>query len=233
MSYCVWRNQSLVILIQMYCGSERVCYKAIALKMLESSSFTSRARTFSFETSKSTCGLIKKCYLCCCFCRHRIGGFFADFIGSSVRQGLERFGLFNHEQGSSIPPGRLLTNSTETVWPCLPEIDGLLCNGCDACVRLCPHEAMCLEAIDQVLRYRLYPQACTGCGVCVDVCDQQAIGLQVWMKQEQKELLLTSFDCTCCGNPMHFPAGQPTDMPATCRICTRQNHYNNLYQVLE
>lgn len=159
-------------------------------------------------------------------------GFLTGLVSTSVRQGMELFGLFHAEQGATLPPGQLLPHSAKTVWPCLPVIDGTLCNGCDACAKLCPHQAIHLEVADGRPSYQLNPQNCTGCGICLDVCDQQAVALYGWTEQEQKECLLAHFKCTCCGNPLHVPAKRAGKPEAVCRICSQKNHNKNLYQVL-
>ncbi len=159
-------------------------------------------------------------------------GFLTGFVSSSVRQGMELIGLFNDAPGPATPPGQLLPHSITTVWPCLPVIDSSLCNGCDACARLCPHGAIRLEKADGQISYQIKPQDCSGCRICVDVCDQRAVSLIEWELQSQLEILLTAINCTACGNPFHVPAGQSANPQAVCRICAQRNHNKNLYQVL-
>ena len=160
-------------------------------------------------------------------------GFLQGCFNSSLQQGLELFNLLSGQQASFIPPGRMLPDSTATkLWPHLPAIDGDLCNGCDACARLCPHQAIRLEKAEGQTSYRINPRDCSGCAICTDVCDQQAVRLTEWGIQRQQAILLTTIKCTRCGNPFHIPASQADNTEAICRICALQNYHKNLYQVL-
>lgn len=160
-------------------------------------------------------------------------GFLRGFVNTARQYGVELFELSDDKQAPFTPPGQMLPNKTETtLWPYLPVIDSRICNGCDACVKLCPHHAIQLLEADEKSSYRLNPQACSGCGVCVDVCEQQAVSLYEWKRQQQQELLLKNFRCSYCGNLFHIPTGQPVDTERVCRVCARYRHNNNLYQVL-
>ena len=64
----------------------------------------------------------------------------------------------------------------------LPEVDGGRCNGCGACAKACPVEAMTLRpAGDPRVPGRraasLVEEACLGCGVCVPSCRRDALRL--------------------------------------------------------
>jgi len=52
-------------------------------------------------------------------------------------------------------------------------IDTLRCNGCGACVPVCPVGA--LEVIDMKCRVG---EGCTSCGQCLDTCQWRAITLE-------------------------------------------------------
>jgi Pyruvate/2-oxoacid:ferredoxin oxidoreductase delta subunit len=64
----------------------------------------------------------------------------------------------------------------------LPVVDAGSCNGCGACAKACPVDAMVLvPAGDPRLPNRrvarLAEEACLGCGVCVPACRKEALGL--------------------------------------------------------
>jgi ribosomal protein S27AE len=66
----------------------------------------------------------------------------------------------------------------------------------------------------------------------VDVCGQHAISLQHWVPSYQKSVSLKRARCRRCGAPCHMPDQHHGDT-GLCGICTRVNHYRNLYQVLD
>ncbi|HPQ94743.1 MAG: 4Fe-4S binding protein [Thiothrix sp.] len=130
----------------------------------------------------------------------------------------------------------------QVLYPYVPLIDPARCNGCDACVQLCRHQA--LERVDTAdgvpVAYRVQAQNCSGCGVCVDACDQQA--LQVRMLQPSPpELPLQAGRCRACGSHFHVPLPPPpadgagvdagVSAPVYCRICARTDHHRQLFQV--
>ena len=127
--------------------------------------------------------------------------------------------------------GQLMPIGSEpsNIWPNLPAMDPGLCNGCDACVRLCPQQSLQLHEH----HYRIEPALCSGCGVCVDVCDQAAIQLHYWQLGEPLEISLQHSKCRACGAPFHCPKvhGTANQNNALCRICTATRHYKALHQV--
>ncbi|MEI2781939.1 MAG: 4Fe-4S binding protein [Candidatus Competibacter sp.] len=112
-----------------------------------------------------------------------------------------------------------------------PAIDPERCNGCDACARLCPHQAIALERSADGLRYRLDGRQCTGCGLCRDVCDRDAIAIDSMRTQRQTTVPLAESRCPVCGVAHHAP--EPAlSADGRCRICARTPHARLLHQVL-
>ena len=110
-----------------------------------------------------------------------------------------------------------------------PEIDPANCNGCDACLQICPHDVFAMEEEPASLVIRV--DACTGCGLCADVCDQGALSISVGRTFKQSRLALQSRKCPACGVEFHRPA-DGIGGSALCHVCSRVNHQRNLFQVL-
>jgi len=126
-------------------------------------------------------------------------------------------------------PGQLLPapeSEGESIWPHVPVMDARACNGCDACIKLCPQQALRLtEAC-----YQIETALCNGCGVCVDVCDQAALSLHHWQTAAAvTEIPVQQANCRACGAPFHYPAMQ--ESADLCRICHTTSHYKALHQV--
>jgi formate hydrogenlyase subunit 6/NADH:ubiquinone oxidoreductase subunit I len=130
---------------------------------------------------------------------------------------------------SALPP---VQDKGKALYPFVPVLDASTCNGCDACVQLCPHQALTLETGEngQATAYVLQAGRCTGCGICEDSCDQHAVSIQTMQVQTQQQLGLITARCKSCGSPFHYPA---TDNCGRhdCRICTQTNHHRQLFQV--
>lgn len=132
------------------------------------------------------------------------------------------------------PAGQMLQKIPAwTRWPDFPVIDAGQCNGCDACVWLCPHDALVLEQENNGAHYRIEPQNCTGCSICVDVCEKNAVTMRHWEVALQLDIPLVSGKCKACGSPFHLPDGSGNDNDTLCRICSGHNHYKNLHQVFD
>lgn len=117
--------------------------------------------------------------------------------------------------------------------PVSPIIDGARCEACDACGRICPHQVITLvSATADGPAYEINARRCTGCGLCVDTCEVDAITLREWHRNTITRLSLDELRCDACGNPYHGlrKSSGPRNL---CRICSRNNHYTKLFQVLK
>jgi ferredoxin len=110
-----------------------------------------------------------------------------------------------------------------------PSIDPARCNGCDACVRVCPHGALALAQHGDA--YLIEADACTGCGLCVDLCDRQAMRVTRAGSPAASRLPLATGRCRSCGAEYHKPAAKGRSEPL-CHVCRRVNHRRGLFQVL-
>ncbi|MEW8028473.1 MAG: 4Fe-4S binding protein [Candidatus Thiodiazotropha sp.] len=161
-------------------------------------------------------------------------GFLRGMIEGGLRPKSAIFNLYESETDDFTAPGELIPARGEpSVWPYVPQIDAVQCNGCDACVRLCPHGAIDLNDGSERIYYGMEPQLCSGCGICVDVCNAQAISVNEWSRLEHRDVTLESMKCSCCGNQVHVPAESRVRSQRLCRICAQVNHHKNLYQVVE
>lgn len=143
------------------------------------------------------------------------------------RQFLRKALTFSTEQ-ISVPPVALPSI------PYRPTFTVENCNGCDACVRLCPHRALQLEKHEngRALAYRIQAERCTGCGICVDVCERDAIEVkQIMASVNSEEILLVQATCKACGSRFHYPDEGATAARPYCRICAQTNHHRQLFQV--
>jgi len=61
----------------------------------------------------------------------------------------------------------------------IKSIDPYRCDGCGACVRACPSDAIRMK---HGKAYPAYPQDCTCCFVCEVVCPWNAIRVIPWAK---------------------------------------------------
>ncbi|WP_298609182.1 4Fe-4S binding protein [uncultured Thiothrix sp.] len=120
-------------------------------------------------------------------------------------------------------------NSESALYPFAAQINPLRCNACDACIQLCPHQALSIVKLSaKEMAYETSPEQCTGCKLCVDSCDQQALTLKTYSPQPEP-VLLKQTRCQTCGSPFHYPAMQTAQ--TQCRICSKANHHRQLFQV--
>ena len=114
-----------------------------------------------------------------------------------------------------------------------PMIDPGLCVGCDACIRICPENALFLADDDAGgLEYRSRPDRCSGCGLCVDICEEEAVLLQELGRPSMTSWPLEQSRCRACGVDLHRPT-TPDGHDGLCWVCSKQNHHKKLFQVLE
>ena len=111
-----------------------------------------------------------------------------------------------------------------------PKIDTERCNGCDACIHICPHQALTFDKEDHF--FKLDADPCTGCGLCKDICDKNAIEIERWARPHSMNIPFTSRRCKSCGQEYHLPT-QNRPHPAYCSICIKRDHHRNLFQVLD
>jgi len=159
--------------------------------------------------------------------------FFRRGLQSVVQESLKLRGLLQSDREHFPPPATLLPASeiTTALLPYVPQIDPHRCNGCDTCFKICPHEALLWDVAKNA--YIIRAERCTGCQICVDICALKAILVTFWVTPTLPTLPLRDARCRYCGVPFHQPVAYAQNHPQTCQICSRVNHYRNLFQVLE
>ncbi len=160
-------------------------------------------------------------------------GFLHRALSAGFQDGIKATPLDQFKQENNVPVGTMLPRvSDQDVMPFVPIIDPQRCDGCDACVRSCPQQALDFQQRDNSVSYVMCADRCTGCGVCKDICEQDAVNVVRLQPQAERQIPLTEFSCRICGAPVHVPSERSQE-DEVCRICARVNHYKNLYQVLE
>jgi len=161
--------------------------------------------------------------------------------GETLRHQMVILDPLNLAETRTIPPARLLNNNSNRLlnWPWVPDLQSNLCNGCDACMKFCPTEA--LQVIrneeDSSLAYHILPEACNGCEICSAVCEMSAISIKEWSWAKVEIIKLAEHQCVACGNTFHLPkkqnASNVSAQISICPICQTKNHAANLFQVLD
>ena len=160
-------------------------------------------------------------------------GFLSQAVKGGALGSARLTGITHADSTAFLPPGERLPASTAgDLMPFVPCIDTARCNGCDACAKLCPHEAISLDIDENTACYRMAARSCTGCRICSDVCEQQAIFIAHNTPAHQTTVNMYTGRCTRCGATFHTPT-EGSDNPEVCRICSRVNHHQNLFQVLD
>lgn len=152
-------------------------------------------------------------------------------VAEVVDKGVGQLGMAPSDDEFAVPPGRLIPRRRKIDLSLfVPQIDPGVCDGCDACVAICPHGAISYE--DSV--YRLVADSCTGCGACVDICVKGAISVLDWARPKSDAVPLLENKCASCGVSFHLPRSKAAeDDVALCRICRNTNHQSKLFQVLD
>ncbi len=152
------------------------------------------------------------------------------FLHKAMRTPVERVrAVMQNDEQAFHPPGTLLPKAgPDDLFPSVPLIDPARCDGCDACINLCPQHALLLD--DEPPSYRIDASRCTNCGICTDVCERQAVDIRSMRPSGQGRIPLHSGQCRACGVEFHVPG---TDIDSLCRICRHTNHHSKLFQVLD
>ncbi|MCF6093063.1 4Fe-4S binding protein [Microaerobacter geothermalis] len=78
-----------------------------------------------------------------------------------------------------------------------PVVQDEWCNGCEACVKMCPTQAISIvERKTPPLQFRLDYSKCLFCGLCEEVCEPGALtmGHEYRLATGEKDKLLIRFD---------------------------------------
>ena len=117
-----------------------------------------------------------------------------------------------HQVGSVKPGRRALRDALPAAQPFTIRLLKEDCYLCGACTRVCPEQALQLEAT----HFTLDHARCTACGNCHAVCFTGAIDC-VSGQREVEPLAVTQQRCTSCHHPFNSWSSQQTQ----CAVCQR------------
>ena len=145
----------------------------------------------------------------------------------NVQQQMVVIDPLNRRESQTIPPAALLPDVIEKsacIWVWAPQIVENLCTGCDACIRLCPTNALQLDTdSSDTPAYLIKEKLCTGCHICSDVCTENACQVTTWETASKNFIPLVEKQCTQCGNPYHLPTSNPLVTESLCPICSSKS----------
>ena len=174
-----------------------------------------------------------------------------SFFRSAIKQTVDMVlhqSTLDSSQSEFIPLAKIVKNivgnfdnidnvdieqNENTLYPAVPVINPEKCNGCDTCLRACPHGALLFKIEDSQARYDIDASACTNCNICTDLCDQNAILVLQWTTQIKSIVCLNMERCDSCGVSFHYPKVNDSLPRYLCNICEKVNHQKNLFQVFD
>jgi NAD-dependent dihydropyrimidine dehydrogenase PreA subunit len=156
------------------------------------------------------------------------------FFRNAVKAPRERVeAVLDDVEDVFLPPGMLLGDDAGYGHhPYVPSIDPATCSGCDACVRLCPQEAIRLEVEEAQAAYLIDAKRCSNCSLCVDICEQDAVRVDRNCDVTADRVELHRERCRVCGIEFHLPGARGCGA-TLCWVCAKTNHHRNLFQVLD
>ncbi len=156
--------------------------------------------------------------------------FLGEALSRAVDKAIAAQTLFEHEKAPFEPPGEMLPEAQgASYFPFAPIIDEASCMACNACIALCPHQALTRED-SEAPAYRIDPAKCSGCRLCVDVCEASAIQVKTWTLADQTRVPLAARRCRSCGADFFQTRSKQADQ---CSICQITESHANLFQVLD
>lgn len=105
---------------------------------------------------------------------HTVWSYIPPFIGS----------FCNCDQSACLAMRATRMHTTSALFRAeyVGRVDSVLCNGCRACMRVCPFGALVDAATKKVA---IDPRQCYGCGICRTACKEDAIRLESRAKKQE------------------------------------------------